>query len=565
MGSKKRAIPGMWRLAVLLSGATLLLTTAAANAQATRDAAAAPKPHPAGVILPQISCAALGQHDFTNVPDAASRISSAADTSLNGTTYCAVKGYISPQTSFELLLPESTWHGDYVQEGCGGYCGAVHISAQPLVSTGCPQVAGNEFVLASDDQGHESPSGTDGTWAASDLALRIVFGYTSEHSLANLAKAAIGAFYGRGPSDSYFDGCSDGGHEALDLAQRYPDDFNGIIAGAPANNWAPLLGLFESWLAVTNTNSQGHQILTQAKLPALHAAVMKACADANGVIQDPRNCTFYPASIMCPPGTDEPTCLTPAQVSVVREEYRGPTDPAARNLYDGGEPYGSELAWGWFINPDTDNNPADTVAGQFGLNYLKYMASVPNPPASFTLSDLKFTDEEYRRLEQFGGVYNATDPDLSAFRAHGGKLIIYHGWADQAIPPFSTIDYYAAVERAMGGFASAQSFSRLYMVPGGYHCLGGGDPAVTADFLTPLINWVEKGQAPGALTFPVIAQTTGPKITSLTVPPFDAAAPAPRNNGLNSNYRYIGIKSAFSPEQTWCTQRGFTTVCRIRR
>ncbi len=565
MGSKKRAIPGMWRLAVLLSGATLLLTTAVANAQATRDAAATPKPHPAGVILPQISCAALGQHDFTNVPDAASRISSAADTSLNGTTYCEVKGYISPQTSFELLLPESTWQGDYVQEGCGGYCGAVHISAQPLVSTGCPQVAGNEFVLASDDQGHESPSGTDGTWAASDLALRIVFGYTSEHSLANLAKAAIGAFYGRGPSDSYFDGCSDGGHEALDLAQRYPDDFNGIIAGAPANNWAPLLGLFESWLAVTNTDSQGHQILTQAKLPALHAAVMKACADADGVIQDPRNCTFDPASIMCPPGTDEPTCLTPAQVSAVREEYRGPADPAGRNLYDGGEPYGSELAWGWFINPDTDNNPADTVAGQFGLNYLKYMASVPNPPASFTLSDLKFTDEEYGRLEQFGGVYNATDPDLSAFRAHGGKLIIYHGWADQAIPPFSTIDYYAAVERAMGGFASAQSFSRLYMVPGGYHCLGGGDPAVTADFLTPLINWVEKGQAPGALTFPVIAQTTGSKITSLTVPPFDAAAPAPRNNGLNSNYRYIGIKSAFSPEQTWCTQRGFTTVCRIRR
>lgn len=566
MDLKKRGIPRMRWLAVLLSGAALLLTTAAASAQPARDAAATLKPQPAAsVIRPQMSCTALGGHDFTAVADAASRISSAADTSLNGTTYCAVKGYISPQTSFELLLPESTWHGDYVQEGCGGYCGAVNISAQPLVSTGCPQVAGNEFVLATDDQGHESPSGTDGTWAASDLALRIVFGYTSEHSLANLAKAAIRAYYGTGPADSYFDGCSDGGHEALDLAQRYPDDFNGIIAGAPANNWAPLLGLFESWLAVANTDSQGHQILTLAKLPALHAAVMKACADAHGVIQDPRNCTFNPASIMCPSGTDKPTCLTPAQVSVVREEYRGPVDPAGRNLYDGGEPYGSELAWNWFINPDTDNNPADTVAGQFGLNYLKYMASVPNPLSSFMLSDLKFSDAEYGELEQFGGVYNATDPDLSAFRAHGGKLIIYHGWADQAIPPFSTIDYYAAVEKAMGGLASTQSFSRLYMVPGGYHCLGGGDPAVTADFLTPLINWVEKGQAPGALTFPVTAQMTGSKITSLTVPPFDAATPAPRNNGLNGNYRYIGINSAFSLEQTWCTQRGFTTVCRTQR
>jgi Tannase and feruloyl esterase len=566
MGLNKRAIPRMRWLAVLLFGATLLLTTAAASAQPARGAAATPKPQPAaGVVLPQISCTALGQHDFTAVPDAASRISSAADATLNSATYCAVKGYIAPQTSFELLLPESTWHGDYVQEGCGGYCGAVNVSAQPAVSTGCPQVAGNEFVLATDDQGHESPSGTDGTWAASDLALRIVFGYTSEHSLANLAKAAIRAYYGTGPAGSYFDGCSDGGHEALDLAQRYPDDFNGIIAGAPANNWAPLLGLFESWLAVTNTDSQGHQVLTLAKLPALHAAVMKACAGADGVIQDPRNCTFNPASIMCPSGTDKPTCLTPAQVTVVREEYRGPADPAGRNLYDGGEPYGSELAWTWFINPDTDNNPANTVAGQFGVNYLKYMASVPNPPASFTLSDLKFTDAEYNELEQFGGVYNATDPDLSAFRAHGGKLIIYHGWADQAIPPFSTIDYYAAVEKTMGGFASSQGFSRLYMVPGGYHCLGGGDPAVTANFLTPLINWVEKGQAPGALTFPVTAQTTGAKITSLTVPPLDAATPAPRNNGLNSNYHYIGINSAFTPEQTWCTQRGFTTVCRTRR
>jgi Tannase and feruloyl esterase len=565
MGSKKRAMPRMRWPAVLLFGATLVLATTAANAQPTRHTAVTPKPNSTvNAILPQISCAALQAHDFTEVPDATSRITSAVDASRNGTTYCDVKGYISPQTHFELLLPESTWAGDYVQEGCGGFCGAVNISPQPQVSTGCPQVAGNEFVLATDDQGHSSPSGTDGAWAANDLALRIVFGYTSEHSLANLAKAAIRAYYGTGPAHSYFDGCSDGGHEALDLAQRYPADFNGIIAGAPANNWAPLLGIFESWLAVANTDSEGHQILTRAKLPALHAAVMAACADADGVIQDPRSCTFNPASIMCPSGADRPTCLNPAQVKVVREEYRGPTDPAGRNLFDGGEPYGSELSWGWFINPDTDNNPTDSVAGQFGLNYLKYMASVPNPPASFTLSDLKFTDAEYSRLEQFGGVYNATDPDLSAFRAHGGKLIIYHGWADQAIPPFSTIDYYAAVEKTMGGLASAHSFSRLYMVPGGYHCLGGGDPAVNADFLTPLINWVEKGQAPGALSFPVTAQTTGSKITSLTVSPFDAAAPAPHDNGLNSSYRYIGIKSAFRPEQTWCVQRGFATVCRIR-
>ncbi len=203
MDSKKRAIPRGRCLAVLLSGAALLLTTGVASAQPPQHTGVTLKPHSSvDAILPQMSCATLRTHDFTAVPDAASRISSTADASLNGTTYCAVKGYIAPQTSFELLLPETTWHGDYAQEGCGGYCGAVHISTQPAVSTGCPQVAGNELVLATDDQGHESPSGTDGTWAADDLTLRVVFGYTSEHSLANLAKAAIRVYYGTGPAES---------------------------------------------------------------------------------------------------------------------------------------------------------------------------------------------------------------------------------------------------------------------------------------------------------------------------------------------------------------------------
>lgn len=564
--------------AVAVVAMALLAATAAtcagatpASAVATVRAGSSPPGSRAAVarsaIAPRVDCASLARMDLTGVPGAPARITSAADTTNNGLAYCAVGGYIAPQTAFRVLLPRTTWEGDYLQEGCGGFCGSVTVSVQPQAAVGCAPAINGAFVLASDDQGHEAAV-TDGIWAAQDPALRVVFGYTSEHSLALVAKAITAGYYGQRPAHSYFDGCSDGGHEALALAQRYPTDFNGILAGAPANNWAPLLGVFQTWAARANMDATGHQILATDKLPALHAAVMKVCANSDGIIVDPRTCTFDPSSIACPQGVDTADCLTPAQVTTVRNEYRGPTDPAGRNLFDGGEPYGSELAWaGWLVgSPGDSNAPADTVAGQFGLNYLKYMAYWKNPPQSFTIRDFPFTDASYEKLAPLGGIYNATDPDLRAFRDHGGKLILYHGWADQAIPPFATIDYYRALEREMGGFTAAQQFSRLYMVPGAYHCLGGGDPSVSGDLLTPLLTWVEHGTAPDALTFSVLSQTVGTPQHTLTVAPFDALRPAPDNNGLNSKYQYIASKTAYQPgNELWCRQDGPTLRCTRQR
>jgi hypothetical protein len=338
------------------------------------------------------------------------------------------------------------------------------------------------MVVAADDQGHEAPSNGDALWARNDLRLRVVFGYSSEHQLARAMKAIVRAFYGRKPAYSYFSGVSDGGHEALVLAQRYPADFDGIIAGAPANNWAPLVGLVAPWVAAADQNAQGKQILTAEKLPALHAAVMAACADPNGVIRDPRACAFDPASLRCPEGSDQPNCLTEEQIRVVRDEYRGPSDKEGHGLFDGGEPYGSELAWAnWLVMPAADAAaPADSYAAGIGLAYLNEMAFLPNHPGKYALGSVPFTAEMRQRLEQLGGIYNATDPNLSAFAANGGKLIIYHSWADQAIPPFASINYYRAVVGQAGGLPAAQSFSRLYMVPGLYHCPCGqpvdGDP-----------------------------------------------------------------------------------------
>jgi feruloyl esterase len=288
--------------------------------------------------------------------------------------------------------------------------------------------------------------------------------------------------------------------------------------------------LFAAWMVERNTNASGHQVLTEEKLPALHAAVMAKCADTDGVIVDPRACAFDPASIQCPPGTDTAGCLTPAQVAAVRAFYQGPVDEHGKSMIGGGEPYGSELGWGAnFVEPATDQAaPADSPLATIALNYLRDLAYVPNPPADFTLADVRFTDAELAHLNVLGNaIYNANNPNLRAFAAHGGKLIMYHGWADQLITPFSTVDYYASVERTMGGFAASQRFSRLYLVPGAYHCLFGYDGATLniADFLQPMFDWVQDGAAPGSLDAPTVSTADFSVVADEQISPVDALAP----------------------------------------
>jgi pimeloyl-ACP methyl ester carboxylesterase len=515
---------------------TVFLLLASVLMTRTSPTGAAADAGAAGAIPPVIECSSLTGVDFSTVPDAPSVVTSAAEVTdaVAGAphSFCDVKGYISPQTQFEIKLPTTDWHGQYLQEGCrgGGLCGRAEATDEPDDGRTCVPITNGQIALASDDGGHTGLNAFDGVWGKDDPQLRAVFGLTSQHSLAQLAKAVITHYYGRGPARTYFDGCSTGGQEGLMLAQRYPTDFDGIIAGAPASNLAPLAGIYETWLVRSNTDAAGRQILGADKLPALHAAVLSACAAANGVIMDPRTCAFDPASIQCPSGTDTPNCLTAAQVETVRKLYRGPTDPAGRNLFNGGEPYGSELEW--------SNSLIGGPSEQIALNFLKYLAYRDNPPSTYTLADFQFTDAAFAKLNELGqAIYNANDPDLRAFAAHGGKLIVYHGWADEVISPWSTLDYYAAVEQAVGGFGASQSFSRLYLVPGAYHCLGGVD---APDLLTALIDWVEHGTAPGAIAVSLSAsgQTAG---VSLTVQPEDALAPVQSPPGsLNGHYDYIG-------------------------
>ncbi len=505
----------------------------------------------AGPIKPVMSCASLVHKNFTQVPDAPGKVTSAKVVKdplpVGKVSFCNVQGVFAPQTKFEIKLPVTTWHGQYVQEGCEGLCGTLSQLMNDIPDAGitCPAVTNGQLALATDDEGHTSASETDGRWARNSLKLRVVFGLTSEHSLAHMAQAVITAYYGRPATFSYYDGCSTGGREALMLAQRYPRDFNGIIAGAPVSNLAPLT-LLNAWLVTRNTGPGGHQIVAAGKIPALHKAVVKACGNSRGIITDPRHCGFNPASIKCPAGQDTKSCLTPAQVRAVREFYRGPTDSHGRSLYNGGLPYGSEPGWiGNFIEPAPDRAaPADTTDAAIALNYLKYLAFWPNPPSRFTLANVHFTDAEFARLNRLGNaIYNANNPNLHAFAAHGGKLILYHGWADQTSPPWSTLDYYAAVERDSGGFRASQAFSRLYMIPGAFHCLVAPDFSSLneADFLTPLIAWVQHGTAPGTVSADTLSLTTFKITMRQKVRPYNALAPVkPAPGSLNARYRYIG-------------------------
>lgn len=439
-------------------------------------------------------CSALIQRDFASLRDAPTALFSAQVIPATAQTpeYCEVKGYVTPQIQFEVRLPTQNWNRRYLQVGCGGYCGSLRASPESIAALNL------HFAVAFDNTGHVGGGigAPSALWGLDQPQLRIDFGYASEHVTSLAAKAIATAFYGKGPSYSYFQGCSNGGRQALMAAQRYPNDFNGIIAGAPAAIQAPLNGEYETWNGRANQDSQGNPILPPDKLKAIHQAAIANCDGQDGLsdgqITDPRVCTFKPESLRCSDGRDQANCLTTAQIAVVNKLYGGVRDRQGRLLYPGSQTIGSELGWAGSSVSTTGMPP---FATEISNSYLKYLAFPKSPPASFSYKDWQFTAEGFDRLRPMGKVYNATNPNLKVFRDGGGKLILYHGWADPAIPPQGTLAYYQAVQDTMGGLANVQQFARLFMLPGVYHCQGGTGPS-RVDWLTPIVAWVEQGTPP---------------------------------------------------------------------
>jgi feruloyl esterase len=449
-----------------------------------------------GVVNPAMTCSQLATLDLAAMTGIGVSIASATTTTATpgGWSACDVQGNIAPQEQFRAFLPTSTWRQLYLQTGCGGFCGAVSISAP--AATGCVPLTGGQFVMASDNEGHFGTAAFDGTFGASPQ-LRDYFGHLSEHVLAVFMKKLIKIFYGQPPSFSFYDGCSQGGHEGLMEAQQFPRDFNGIVSGAPASITQPLNVWYQTWNALANLGPNGKPILTAAKLVPLHAAVVKACGRLNGLVMDPLTCKFDPASIQCPAhASNTASCLTAVQVGVVRKLYEGPRDAQGTLMYPGWQLRGSELNWiPWVVA--APGNPF-TIDPTIALNTIRYLAHRGTNPR-LGLGDVPFTVAGFHQImNATGSVFDATNPGLTSFRDAGGKLILWHGFADPAISPVGTIAYYQAVEDHMGGQAATQKFARLFMLPGVSHCAGGQGPN-SFDALTAIINWAERGVAPRSL------------------------------------------------------------------
>ena len=422
----------------------------------------------------------------------------------NAPAFCRVAGVIQPSSDsyirFEVWMPASGWNGKYRGVGNGGFAGSIEFNSM-----------GNNvrrgYATAATDTGHEGEA-ADGSWAYKHPEKVVDFGYRALHLTTVNAKTLIKSFYDNALQHSYFDACSDGGREALIEVQRFPEDFDGVLAGAPANNWTHMVAGAVDVIKTLYGDPAAY--LASVKLPAITAAVRNAC-DAqdgvkDGIVSDPTKCHFDPNVLLCD-GPESRTCLTAPQITALKKIYSGPRNSKGEPIFLGLMPGGEEGpgAWGsWVTGP----GPGAGAVPVYVENFLRYM--VFEDPAWSVLKGN--ADEAVRAADaKTASILNATDPDLRGFQTRGGKLIIYHGWNDPAISPLNSVNYYKSVITRMGASQTGQ-FVRLYMAPGVGHCAGGVGPGsfgqlgmTTAKgpkygLADALEAWVEKGTAPGDIT-----------------------------------------------------------------
>jgi feruloyl esterase len=410
--------------------------------------------------------------------------------------FCRVAGTIKPTKEsnivFEVWLPLETWNGKFAGVGNGGWAGT--ISFGPLAAQ-----LRRGYAAASTNTGHAAVPGEDMAKFAYEYPEQLIdFAYRAHHETTGRGKAITKAFYSRAPERAYWFGCSSGGYEGLMEAQRFPGDYDGIVAGAPANNWTRLMaGDLDAVLAVAKDPATN--LPTQA-LELLNKAAVTACDGLDGVVDgvldDPRRCTFDPATLTCTADQAPGACLTRAQVEAARRVYRGLKDPnTGAQLYPGLS-IGSEPGW-------PNRNPATPFAIPIAHYKWLVFADPKWDWKTFESSDRAGHQAFLKGESKFARLLNATDPNLREFRRRGGKLLQYHGWNDQLIAAQNSIDYYESVVSFFGGrkqdraaaLQDVQTFYRLYMAPGMAHCSGGPGPN-TIDMQTALEQWVERGIAP---------------------------------------------------------------------
>jgi feruloyl esterase len=394
----------------------------------------------------------------------------------NMPAFCRVAATLAPSKDsdikIEVWMPASNWNGKFQAVGNGGWSGAI-------VYPSLARALAHGYATASTDTGH---TGGSGSFASGHPEKLVDFAYRAVHEMTVQAKAIIAAYYGDGPKLSYWNGCSSGGKQGLKEAQRFPVDYDGIIAGAPANYWTHLM-TGELWIAQAAHKDEA-SFIPASKFPIIHKAVLEAC-DAldgvkDGVLDDPRKCHFDPKMIQCQ-GDDTSNCLTAPQVETARKIYTASKNPrTGQEIFPAMEP-GSELGWAGLAGAQPFSIPVD---------HFKYVVfKDPN----YDWRTLNFDSDVALADKLDNGTINATDPNLKAFVAHGGKLLLYHGWNDQLIAPRNAVNYYQSVLDTMG--AASKESIRLFMAPGMNHCAGGDGPGAF-DAVSVIEKWVEHGQAP---------------------------------------------------------------------
>jgi feruloyl esterase len=392
--------------------------------------------------------------------------------------FCRVAATLKPTSDsdikIELWLPASGWNGKFQAVGNGGWAGVISYGA---LAEGLR--AG--YATSSTDTGHV---GGSGSFVEDHPEKLIDFAYRSEHEMTVKSKAIIEAFYGRAARLSYWNGCSTGGRQGLKEATRYPDDFDGIVAGAPANP-RTRLAFGTIWIAQANVKEPGAYI-PPAKYPAIHRAVLKVCDAVDGLedgqITDPTRCHFDPQVLACK-DADTSECLTAPQIATAKTILAPSRNSrTGEEIFPGLEP-GAELGWATLAGPE----PFSATTDQFKYVIFK------NP--NWDWKTLNFDSDVALAEKIDNGVSNVNEANLKPFFSHKGKLLLYHGWADQNVAPLATVNYYKRVVDALAGSGKTDDSVRLFMAPGMAHC-GGGEGPNSFDIVSALSAWREDGQAP---------------------------------------------------------------------
>lgn len=402
--------------------------------------------------------------------------------------FCRVTATTKPAIRFEVWLPLHNWNGKFEGVGNGGTAGIISYRALGLALR-------RGYATASTDTGHVNTpptNGFDSTWAFGHPELVADFGYRGLHLTTVNGKQIAETFYGKGPAHSYYVGCSQGGQQGLMEAQRFPDDYDGLLVGDPANNWTRHYAGAHLWYSIATLKDLGSYI-PASKVPILAKAVIAAC-DAidgikDGVLDDPRQCHFDPAVLTCKAGQPAASCFTARQVKAIKDIWAGAHDSKGTlivpPIVPGGE--GGSGGWSSWI---TGNRPFNSTHWKAANGVFKNMIFEDR---GYNALNFNYDTDMKPMLAKTSRSMDAVNPDLRPLQRRDGKLILYHGWSDPDISPLNTINYYNQVEATVG--KDTPQFLRLFMVPGMNHC-GGGPGPNHFDGVTALEEWVEDGIAP---------------------------------------------------------------------